>query len=529
MTTLPLQQFLDDLDNILDSNPKAVGNRDSRMKWTRDLLNAADKLLAERPPLQKEIQEGKLRQRISGYTTVHETYLGQDKERAVVDLVQQGGTMLGIGLLGYTYIMEKAGVRFRSMAGTSAGAINTLLVAALPDKIYTETSLFDPKDNAVKSEYLAYLVANEDFGQFLDRDGFIGRIQGWMIRNIKVAGKILTVLKYLLPFFIIAASFGIYHFFYKHFINTANHLTETQVNNWNFITGTLGIIVIVLLLFLAIFSLLKKNMGINRGEVPYQWLKKILETDLVKIHTTKDLMERKKIEPAITYNPPIKPEEKITYKDPRMVFITANLTHNRIVKFPENSGDYWHKDYKDFVTPAAFVRASMSLPFIFYTVVPSTRHIQLTNGKPAPEQAVDLLARFVDGGLLSNFPIREFHTPAGVEPRYPTFGVLLGDLPKEPGKNTAEIERKFWSLSVFKYVLSFISTFRNFYDADFLRTHDEFKMLVTSVDTKKFNSLDFGMKLPTKIDLFAAGAKTAIDHLEKFDWTTYLKVREGKL
>ena len=128
MTTLPLQQFLDDLDRILDSNPKAVGNRDSRLKWTRDLLDAANKLLAERLPLQKEIQEGKLRQRISGYTTVHETYLGQDKERAVVDLVQQGGTMLGIGLLGYTYIMEKAGVRFRSMAGTSAGAINTLLV-----------------------------------------------------------------------------------------------------------------------------------------------------------------------------------------------------------------------------------------------------------------------------------------------------------------------------------------------------------------------------------------------------------------
>ena len=112
MTTLPLQQFLDDLDNILDSNPKAVGNRDSRMKWTRDLLDAADKLLAERLPLQKEIQEGKLRQRISGYTTVHETYLGQDKERAVVDLVQQGGTMLGIGLLGYTYIMGKSRCAF---------------------------------------------------------------------------------------------------------------------------------------------------------------------------------------------------------------------------------------------------------------------------------------------------------------------------------------------------------------------------------------------------------------------------------
>jgi NTE family protein len=137
------------------------------------------------------------------------------------------------------------------------------------------------------------------------------------------------------------------------------------------------------------------------------------------------------------------------------------------------------------------------------------------NLRDPPAESVDMLARFVDGGMLSNFPIREFHTPAGIVPRYPTFGVLLGDLPPEPGKDTETIKRKFWSLAVFKYVLSFISTFRNFYDSDFLRTHEEFKMLVRSVNTYKFNSLDFGMNLPTKIKLFAAGAKTAIDQLEK--------------
>jgi NTE family protein len=172
----------------------------------------------------------------------------------------------------------------------------------------------------------------------------------------------------------------------------------------------------------------------------------------------------------------------------------------------------------------------MSLPFIFYAVIPSKTHVQSPDGKkPSEEEAVDMLARFVDGGLLSNFPIREFHTPAGVDPRYPTFGVLLGDLPPEPGKDTETIKRKFESLSVFKYILSFISTFRNFYDSDFLRTHEEFKMLVKSVNTDTFNSLDFGMKLPTKIDLFTAGANTAIDHLDEFDWIKYLEVREGKI
>ena len=38
--------------------------------------------------------------------------------------------MLGIGLLGFTYILEEAGIRFVGLGGTSAGAINTMLIAS---------------------------------------------------------------------------------------------------------------------------------------------------------------------------------------------------------------------------------------------------------------------------------------------------------------------------------------------------------------------------------------------------------------
>src|SRR5918993_1895350 len=47
-----------------------------------------------------------------------------------VDLVQEGGGVWGVALLGYTYVLEKMGIRFFSLAGTSAGAINTMLLAA---------------------------------------------------------------------------------------------------------------------------------------------------------------------------------------------------------------------------------------------------------------------------------------------------------------------------------------------------------------------------------------------------------------
>ncbi|MBK7391660.1 MAG: hypothetical protein IPI23_22080 [Bacteroidetes bacterium] len=45
----------------------------------------------------------------------------------------------------------------------------------------------------------------------------------------------------------------------------------------------------------------------------------------------------------------------------RIVLITSNLTHNRIVKFPERATDYFHN--MEIVDPSLYVRASMSIPF----------------------------------------------------------------------------------------------------------------------------------------------------------------------
>ncbi|MEM1000331.1 MAG: patatin-like phospholipase family protein [Bacteroidota bacterium] len=77
-----------------------------------------------------------------------------------VDLVQEGGGVWGVALLGYTYVLECFGVRFASMAGTSAGAINTLLLASAgtPEEKRTE-------------KILPYL-ANKDFFEFVDGNVF---------------------------------------------------------------------------------------------------------------------------------------------------------------------------------------------------------------------------------------------------------------------------------------------------------------------------------------------------------------------
>lgn len=513
MSTGTIDDFLKELDDL-----NIEGSAQNNMECTRQLLAVGDKIFESSAIIKDRIANGTFQANISGDSYIEEKSSdGVIFKRPVIDLVQQGGTMLGIALLGYTYIMEKAGVRFRSMAGTSAGAINTLLLSALPERIYKEKSPFI-KDGrqAVKSEFLAHLVANKDFSAFLDRKGTIGRLQKWLVNRINKVKKILPYLLLALPVVLLGLSYLTYNFIISNIFSISNGVKETEIRVYAFITGTLGIVAVFLLIIFLLFRLFKQTMGVNPGEVVYQWMRSILETKFVDIKTTGELKAKKQNETPVTT-----PEK---CSDPRLVFITANLTHNRIVKFPDNTGDYWKKEYIDSVSPAAYVRASMSLPFIFYAFIPGDRHVQTRNGNAAKD-TVHKLARFVDGGMLSNFPIREFHVPPTVKPKYPTFGVLLGIPASHVVPAPEEAKKRFFSVSVFKYIVSFISTFRNFYDDDFLTTHPEFSHLVKAVNTSRFNSLDFGMSFKLKQELFAEGAKTAISQLEQFNWQEYLKSR----
>lgn len=81
-----------------------------------------------------------------------------------VDLVQEGGGILGIALVGYTYVLEEMGIRFASLAGTSAGSINTILLAALG------------KPHERKSDKILHILANKDFSVFMDG--------GWDVREL---------------------------------------------------------------------------------------------------------------------------------------------------------------------------------------------------------------------------------------------------------------------------------------------------------------------------------------------------------
>ncbi len=490
---------------------------------TTKMLKEADEALAraigdENRTLKDKIINGQIEGSFISKATIVETYKGVKYSRPVIDLVQQGGGMYGIALLGYTYVMEKVGIRFYSHGGTSAGAINAMFLASLPNSIYEQESLFSEGANsrqASKSEILTHIIANTDFSSFMERKGIVGAMQRKLFKNFKSFW-----MKFCLALLVIAFLIFTYTIFGMVF-STSNGLTGRELRFYDFVVGTLNVFALLALGYILFVKLMNKNFGINTGRQFYTWANKLLA--IVAIEDTANLMNRMK-ETTI--------EGADSSDSPRLVLITSNLTHNRIVKFPEKAGDYWKNP--DRIKPGAYLRATMSLPFIYHAFIPSQYHY----AGVAPENPIKLYARFVDGGMLSNFPIREFHRSDNRNPRFPTFGVLLSERELKKKSEISEVEKKikdaldklrFESVSLVAYIGSFFATFRNFYDNEFLFRNDEITSRIETVQTQGFNWLDFWMTDDTKRALFKKGVDAAIRQLDKFEWQEYLEIRNSAL
>ncbi|RPI71416.1 MAG: hypothetical protein EHM47_10280, partial [Ignavibacteriales bacterium] len=110
-----------------------------------------------------------------------------DEGNQYVDLVQEGGGVLGIALLGYTYVLEQTGIRFFSLAGTSAGAINTMLLAS------------GNRINQPKTEMIIEHLVNQNLFDFVDGPFYIKKFLNAVKENAAIFTKLiwgLLVLRY---------------------------------------------------------------------------------------------------------------------------------------------------------------------------------------------------------------------------------------------------------------------------------------------------------------------------------------------
>lgn len=95
-----------------------------------------------------------------------------------------------------------------------------------------------------------------------------------------------------------------------------------------------------------------------------------------------------------------------------LVVTASDLSRQRLVRVPWDLPDYAIEP--DELSVARAVRASAAIPFFF---------------RPVEIATATGTATWVDGGLLSNFPIGLFDRADSLDPRWPTFGVRLTTRP----------------------------------------------------------------------------------------------------
>lgn len=366
-----------------------------------------------------------------------------------VDLVQEGGGVLGIALVGYTYILETAGIRFFSLAGTSAGAINTMMIAGLGTM------------QEAKSSKILDILSRKNLFDLVDGDKAVRTIVQKAVRGEK------------------------------------------------------GIGLRILFNARTLFKTVQDKYGLNPGSNFEKWISDELEAAGIK--NMGDLMKLMKKMPDKMKNVR---DGNIEGLEPKLAIIAADVTTHSKIEFPAMSELYFRNPDK--VNPARLVRTSMSIPLFFEPVtigsIPNSgkkedpnwvKHCRYT-GEVPPKVS------FVDGGLLSNFPINVFHRKDGGVPRKPTFGARLSTY-RESYSNLATLTSYFGAL---------ISSMRQIYDYDFLKRNPDYSRLICHIDAdKEFNWLDFEIERKEQVRMFVHGAREAIKFLEKFNWEEYKEIR----
>jgi NTE family protein len=322
---------------------------------------------------------------------------------------------------------------------------------------------------------------------------------------------------------------------------------------FNIIHNTLSalalVAVIALVLVIGIFCYFRfrfhrAGFGINTGDNFHNWIKEILKkNDIETLTDLESIMNSRYVNIRLRPEREARriPGDDVSVPYPFLTLVASDITAQNKVEFPLMARDYYLDPGS--VNPADFVRASMSIPIFFEPfriavpqAVQNTSRLQKMKATVKDNRdSSPKISLFVDGGILSNFPINVFHNPAVQVARLPTLGVKLEDDDHlSPGKEAPE------QRSLFKYIMTVFSTVRFYYDRDFLKRNAVYEQCIGYIDAAGYNWLNFGMDEKAKKELFIKGVEAActfflggkvwVDGKEKevppFDWETFKYDRE---
>jgi NTE family protein len=177
-----------------------------------------------------------------------------------------------------------------------------------------------------------------------------------------------------------------------------------------------------------------------------------------------------------------------------LVVTASDLSRRRLVRVPWDLQTYGVDP--DTFSVARAVRASAAIPFFF---------------KPVRVGS----ATWVDGGLLSDFPIGLFDRPDSAQPRWPTFGVRLSARPGRPP--VTRPVRGPLSIG-----LAALETLLNDQDSAYV---DEPCTVVRTVfvPASTVSAVDFGITAAQSQVLYDAGLAAGRDFLRTWDFPAYVR------
>jgi NTE family protein len=181
----------------------------------------------------------------------------------------------------------------------------------------------------------------------------------------------------------------------------------------------------------------------------------------------------------------------------RLVVTVSDLSRRRLTRLPWDLPSY-SADADEYPIARA-VRASAAIPFFFQPVHQPT---------PGGE------ATWVDGGLLSNFPVGLFDRADSIEPRWPTFGVRLTTRPPTPPA-TPTVEGP---LSI---GLAALDTLLTDQGTSYLEDPCTVQRTVF-VPTEGVSVVDFDLDEATQKRLYASGRSAATEFLRTWDFAEHI-------
>ncbi|MGC4235346.1 MAG: patatin-like phospholipase family protein [Niabella sp.] len=419
-----------------------------------------------------------------------------------VNLVQKGGGILGVALVGYTYILEQMGIRFLRMAGTSAGAINTAMLTVVGKK------------QEEKSTRVLDAIVNLNFFDLVDGHPVARWIIKRFITHTNYIKRMRTIIITLIAIFTLLL------------IGSFVALIKAQQNeNLVGLSHTLVITLVIVMIIYGeiihyISRLFKKfktaGYGINPGKFFYNWIRKQMQDNGVM--NTKDIINKAGQDIPGLHLRHSHPQGLDELRGD-VTFITSELVTQNKIEFPAMAGLFRNKEEDD-LHPAGFVRASMSIPMFFESYFIKDIPCEHPEIKKKWKDTFDeddppSIARFVDGGILSNFPINIFYNPRVMVPRLPSFGIDLDDAAPEDKTKHAS------SWTMMGYFSRIFNTIRNYYDKDFQLKNKAYSKGVGSIPLAEFNWLNFFVSDADKLAMFEKGAEAATQFLLNFNWEAY--------